>query len=59
MTEEDLALVNRIRRFRAATMKDMYVFMMADSNHASPSSASRAVNAARRLDKIIKEYGDE
>lgn len=52
--EDDL--IARVKTARHAMMKDMYVFAMAMSMLHKPGARTRAVNAARRLDVILKEY---
>lgn len=52
---EDELLYN-VQRARTAMMKDMYVFVMSLAQLTRPGARTRAVNAARRIDAILKEY---
>lgn len=53
--ESDKDIVTRMLRLRSAMLKDTYVLTMAMSTPKRPGAFKRAVNAARRLDAIIKE----
>ena len=53
-TEDDL--ITRVSKARNAMMKDMFVYTMAMAQLTRPGARTRAVNAARRIDAILKEY---
>ena len=55
-TTADDELLGRVQRIRHTTMKDMSVLTMAMSQLHRPGARTRAVNAARRIDAILKEY---
>ena len=49
-------LLHKVQRARTAMMKDMFVYTMAMAQLTRPGARTRAVNAARRIDAILKEY---
>jgi len=49
-------LLRKVQRVRFAMMKDMFILGMAMAQLTRPGARTRAVNAARRIDAILKEY---
>lgn len=57
MTENaDDALIAKVARMRSGILKDLYVLTMALTSLNRPGARTRALNAARRLDAMFREY---
>lgn len=54
--DADDALIAKVARMRSRTLKDLYVFTMALTSLNRPGARTRAINAARRLDAMFREY---
>lgn len=54
--DADDALIAKVARMRSRALKDLYVLTMALTSLNRPGARTRALNAARRLDAMFREY---